>query len=195
VIALEDLYFEWLLSCIDPDGVKEGVAHIGGLLHNCEFHRRVGNDINRAVEGADLRKEFFLSFSSATFNDAEIDSLLMKECTWLEMLIALARHLDYTYDEGVDTRFYEMINNMGLWSLTDYSPNRSRRSVEYDQHLVDKVTSAIDHNQFKSTGEGGIFPLHKPRQHDHDQREVEIWDQCAAYFRERLEGVLWTSTT
>ena len=192
MIALEDLYFEWLLSCIDSNGVEEGVVHVCGLLHNCEFRRRVGNDINRAVDGADLRKEFLAYYKEATFNQNEIDSLLMKECSWLEMLIPLVIHLDYLYEGGVKGRFIELLDNMRLSHLCEYSSRRTRASTESDQQLVDNVTSAIDNNKITVNGHGGLFPLRK-RGHD-NQKEVEIWNQQSSYFNERLEGAMWTST-
>lgn len=191
MIALDDLYFEWLMSCVDPDGVTEGVSYVCGLLHNCEFHRRIGKDINRAVDGADLRKEFLNDYEEVEFDKDLLDDLLMRECSWLEMLIALARHLDYLYEGGVDGRLVELINNMKLGHLAGYSPRKSRSTQGLDQQLVRDVTSAIDQNHITVNGHGGLFPL--KRRGQQNQREVEIWDQHAAYFRERLEGVLWTS--
>ncbi len=192
MIPLEDLYFEWLLTKLDPDGVTEGVAHICGLLHNSLFRRRVGNDINRAVDGADLRKDFLNQYKDATFTRSAVDDLMDAECSWLEMLIALATHLDYIYEGGVQGRFIELLNNMRLGQLASYAPMRSTASKEFDQRLVDTATSAIDRNRFTKTGHGALFPLRK-RGHQ-DQREVEIWEQAAAYFREIYEGAMWTST-
>lgn len=188
MIDLEDLYFDWLLTRLDPDGVTEEVAYVCGLLHTCPFTRRVGNDINRAVNGAELRKDFLMRFEDANFDPHVTNDLLLMECTWLEMLIALATAIDYLYDGGVEGRFTEMLENLQLDSLLSF---RHQPSVE-DQKLVDRVTNNVDHNHFEPSGLGGLFPL---RSHHHpDQRRVEIWDQQAAYFRERLEGVLWTST-
>lgn len=192
MIALEDLYFDWLLTQLDPDGVREGLAYLCELLHDCEFKRRVGNDINRAVDGANLRKEFFEQFSEADFDPNVVNDLLSQECSWLEMLIALSRDLDYIYDGGVDARFVELVSNMGLGPVAVYNPRRTLSSREYDRHVVSSVTDDIDNNRFDRNGHGGLFPLKKRYGHP-DQRGVEIWDQHAAYFRERLEGVLWTS--
>jgi len=192
VIDLEDLYFEWLLTCLDSDGVPEGVAYLGGLLHNCEFERRVGNDINRAVDGANLRKEFMTQFSEADFDPHVTNDLMMRECSWFEMLVALARQLDYLYEGGVEGRFLELVENIELGPLLDLGLNRPDMLKEYDQRRVDIVTNAVDKNKFDRDGRGGLFPL---KYSDHpDQRKVEVWDQHAAYFREKLEGVLWTST-
>lgn len=188
MVDLEDLYFEWLLTCLDEDGVTAELAYLCGLLHHCDFLRRVGRDINRASEGANLRKEFLERFSDADFEPNVTNDLMDMECTWFEMLVALARDLDFLYDGGVEARFIEMITNLEMDGLLGYRHSPS----DEDQRFVDFVTDAVDHSYFDRDGHGGLFPL---RQSDHpDQRKVEIWAQQGAYFREKLEGVLWTST-
>lgn len=188
MVDLEELYFDWLLTCLDPDGVSEEVGYLCGLLHACDFLRRVGRDVNRAADGANLRKEFLSRYDEMDFEPHVTNEFMEWECTWLEMLIALARHLDFLYEGGVEGRFIELITNLELDSITNYGHIRKPE----DQRLVDDTTSDVDNNLFDSDGHGGLFPLSSE---DHpDQREVEIWDQHAAYFRERLEGVLWTST-
>lgn len=190
MIDIEELYFEWLLTRLEPDGVTEEVAYVCGLLHNCTFTRRVGRDINRAVDGANLRKSFVTQFEDADIDPRVTNSLMMMECTWLEMLVALSTRLDFLYEGGVEGRFTELITNLGLDSLIRYS---HIHNLAENQHLVDTVTSNVDNNHFDRDGRGGLFPLTKSGHPD--QREVEIWDQHASYFREKLEGVLWTSTT
>jgi hypothetical protein len=192
VISLDSLYFEWLLTRIDANGVREGVAYVCDLLHDFVFERRVGNDINRAAAGADLRKDFMQQFDDANFDPHVTNSLMMQECSWFEMMVALAINLDYIYDGGVEERFLEMVENMQLGPLLEVDPSGSERDLERDKHLVGAVVDDIDNNQFDRDGHGGLFPLSKPGHPD--QRRVEIWDQHAAYFRERLE-VLWTSTS
>lgn len=188
MIDIERLYFEWLLTRLEPEGVREGTAYLCGLLHNCSFKRRVGNDVNRAEEGAALRGEFLSQMEEADFDPRITNSLHDAECTWLEMLVALAINLDYLYDGGIEGQFVELLTNLELDPiLTVGGQSRSEMMGEYDQHLVDVVTSRVDDNHIDENGSGGLFPLTKP---DHpDQREVEIWDQHAAYFREKLEGV------
>lgn len=192
MIKLEDLYFEWLLGAIDPDGDTEGVEYVGGLLHSCDFLRRVGNDINRAKDGADLRKEFLVEFDDANLGPSVTNDLLLQECSWLEMLIALSRNLDFLYDGGVEYRFLELTSNMGLLPLMVDDPKRSRYHENKDLILVDLICTRINENRIEPNGLGGLFPLAKPNHPD--QRSIEIWEQASAYFRERLEGVLWTST-
>lgn len=193
MIDLEDLYYEWILTQLDPDGVSEEVAYIGGLLHACPFERRVGLDINRAKDGANLRKDFLNQMSDANFDPHVTNDLLMLECSWFEMLVALSQRLDYIYDGGVEGRFIELISNLGLEDFLHFHTTRTEEEEDSDQREVFILTGVVNNNLIDRNGKGGIFPL-KKRDHP-DQREVEIWDQQAAYFTERLEGVLWTSTS
>lgn len=192
MIDLEDLYFEWLLGRLDPGGVTEGAAYLCGLLHNCEFTRRVGNDLNRAADGTNLRKEFLHEFEDANFDPHVTNDLMAQECSWFEMLVALSRALDYIYDTGIYDQFAEIVENMQIDHLAVDEPDRSKIRVNEDQHAVNDITHDIDNNQFEASGLGGLFPLSKPTRLD--QRKEEIWEQAGAYFREKLEGVLWTST-
>ena len=190
---IEELYFEWLLIQLDQRGVKEGVAHLCGLLHDFEFLRRVGLDVNRASDGANLRKEFLEAFHELEYDAHITNAFMLTECSWLEMLIALARRLDYLYEGGVEGRFLEMIGNMGLTSIAEYNPDRSESTEEYDEGFVETTTHNINSNLIDRDGRGGLFPLRK--QNHRDQRKIEIWEQQAAYFNEKFEGVLWTSTS
>lgn len=187
---LEDAYFEWLLRRLDPRGVPEGVVYVCSLLHNCNFLRRVGRDYNRAVNGAALRKDFILDYGENDIDPHEMEDLLMQECTWLEMLVRLCEDLDYQFDGSVLGRFYELTGNMGLDSITLLDIPKTRRLEQFDQGLVNRITSDIDNNRFDRNGRGGLFPRHATST---DQRTVEIWDQMNGYFNERLEGILWTS--
>lgn len=182
--SLDDQYFDWLLTNLHSGGVAESVEELCRLLHEFEFHRRVGNDVNRAVDGAGLREDFLHSCRTRV-SQARADEFLDAECTWLEMLVALSAALDFLYDGGVEGRFLELTGNLGLNVIFTTT-----------QQLRDRVQDAVylvDNNHFDYLGQGGIFPLTKDCHRD--QRLVEIWDQQAAYFRERLEGVLWTSTS
>lgn len=188
MIDLESLYFDWLMSKFDPKGVTWGIANLSHMLHDIVFERRVGNDINRATDGINLRRAFLTDFDDVRMSPRMSNDLMDMECSWLEMLIALADALDYRYDGGVELRFIEMVENAGLGPVLS--------AVEYDDEdrdLVEEVCDRIDRNHFDYDGRGGLFPLSKPGHLD--QRRVEIWMQHAAYFREKLEGVMWTSTS
>jgi hypothetical protein len=192
VIEIHELYFKWLMERLGNP--EPSVVRLCSMLDQNVFQRRVGKDMNRAADGANLRKLFLEDYSDADIDPRVANALLDEECSWLEMLVALAEALDYLYDGGVLERFIELAENLGLEPVLQTVVGRDGTSPydDVDQHLVDICTSRVDHNEFDRLGHGGLFPLTK---NDHpDQREVEIWDQHAAYFRERLEGVMWTST-
>lgn len=187
MINIDALYFKWLMSRFDDP--TPGLERVCGMLHENVFQRRVGNDVNRAIDGEALRKKFLDDYDDAGIDPRVTNDLSNQSCSWFEMLLALSESLDYLYELGVKEHFIELISNLGLLKLMF----RSSRYDEIDQDLVDAATNRVDFNLFDPDGQGGLFPLTK---HDHpNQREVEIWDQHAAYFRERLEGVMWTSTS
>jgi hypothetical protein len=187
ITDVDTLYFKWLMGLLEAPTQKLG--RLASMLHNNTFTRSVGNDSNRAAEGIRLRYRFMNDYQDARIDPRTMTYLMDQECSWLEMLIALSEALDYLYEGGIQERLLELIENLGL-SKVLLSPVDGRYD-EVDQDLIDLATTRVDHNQFDSDGHGGLFPLSKP---DHsDQREVEIWEQHAAYFRERLEGVVWTS--
>ena len=184
MIDIERLYFGWLMERFATP--TPGVTRVCGMLHSNVFQRRIGNDVNRAVDGEALRREFLDDYSEADIDPSVTNAFMRGPCSWFEMLMALAEALDFTYDGGVQELFMELVQNLGLEVV--YSRLASRYD-EIDQDLVDAACNRVDFNQFDPDGRGGLFPLVK---HNHpNQQEVEIWDQHAAYFRERLEGILW----
>lgn len=187
MLDIDRLYFDWLMARFTRSFA--GLRRVCGMLHENGFQRRVGNDVNRAVDGEALRRLFLDDYHEADIDPRITNDFLAGPCSWFEMLMALSEGLDYLYDGGVQEHFLELINNLGLRPV--YS-RIDERYDEIDQDLVDAACNRVDFNLFDPDGRGGLFPLTKQ---DHpNQREVEIWDQHAAYFRERLEGILWTST-
>lgn len=188
MINIDVLYFKWLMSRFESTSV--GLERVCRMLHENVFQRRVGNDVNRAIDGAALRRIFLDDYLEADIDPRITNEFLDQDCTWFEMLLALSESLDYLYETGVREQFIELIGNLGLIKLMFKT---AHIYDEIDQDQVDSATNRVDYNLFNRDGHGGLFPLTK---NDHpDQREVELWDQHAAYFRERLEGVLWTSTS
>lgn len=187
ITDVDDLYFMWIIDQLEAP--TKSIIRLCRMLHDNTFTRSVGNDYNRAVEGQRLRNRFMNDFLEANIDQRKLNLLLHPDCSWLEMLIALSDSLDYLYEGGVQERFLELVENLGLTKVL-LSPQNGRYD-EVDQDLVDVVTNRVDNNLFEANGRGGLFPL-KLYNH-YDQRRVEIWEQQAAYFRERLEGVLWTS--
>jgi hypothetical protein len=187
ITDVETLYFKWLVGLMEAP--TQAVGRLSWMLHRNTFMREVGNDSNRAVEGSRLRGRFLSDYSDADIDPRKVSLLMEEECSWFEMLIALSEALDFLYEGGIQERFLELVDNLGLTKILS-SPSDGRYD-EVDQELVDLATTRVDYSRFDSNGHGGLFPLNKPNHPD--QREVEIWEQHAAYFREKLEGVVWTS--
>lgn len=187
ITDIDTLYFKWLMKRFEEP--TPGLERVCLMLSENVFQRRVGNDVNRASDGVSLRRNFLYDWSEANIDPRVAHQFLDQECNWLEMLMALSEALDYYYSEGVKEHFLDLIKNLGLTKLMTRLDARYR---SIDQDLVDSCTNRVDFNLFDPDGVGGLFPLVKP--HHPDQRGVEIWDQHAAYFNERLEGVMWTSS-
>lgn len=188
ITYVDDLYFKWLMDQMEAP--TKALARLCWMLHNNTFTRNVGRDSNRADEGLRLRRRFLSDYADADLDPRTTNLFLHEnECSWFEMLFALSEQLDYLYEGGIQDRLLELIDNLGLDVVLN-SP-RDGRYDETDQDFVDVVTTRVDNNLFDYNGHGGLFPLQSSNHPD--QREVEIWEQHAAYFRERLEGVVWTS--
>lgn len=193
MIELDELYFKWLMEHFDH--ASPALIRLCALLDEREFRRRVGNDINRAVDGVNLRKRFVEDFEELDFSPNVTNEFFGRPCTWLEMLMALAEQLDFLYDGGVREQFMELVSNMGLFKVlfsSSKDPRKAELYDELDREAVCIATDRVDFNEFDRLGVGGLFPL--TQDHGVDQREVEIWEQHAAYYIEKLEGVEWTST-
>jgi hypothetical protein len=184
ITNIDALYFKWLIERFDNPSL--GLKRICGMLHENIFQRRVGNDVNRAIDGEALRREFLSDWQDANIDERVVSDFLLHPCSWFEMLMALADSLDYVYDCGVTPQFLEFLQNLQIDHLMERT---DRKYDSIDQDLVDQATNRVDGNMFDPDGFGGLFPLNKT--HHPNQRGVEIWDQQGAYFSERLEGVMW----
>lgn len=184
MLDIDRLYFDWLMARFNEP--TTGLMRVAGMLHENVFQRRVGNDDNRASDGAALRHIFLDAYQEADIDPRITNDFLAGPCSWFEMLLALSEGLDFLYDGGIQEHFMGLVDNLGLKIV--YS-RVAERYDEIDQDLVDNATNRVDFNLFDPDGRGGLFPLVKDNHPN--QREVEIWDQHAAYFRERLEGILW----
>lgn len=129
-------------------------------------------DVNRAMDGLELRKDF--EYETGSYLDKS--SCLLPRCSFFEMLAALAirceNQLMRNLSEGDRTSrwFFEFLNNLGLDGRTT-----NTREVE------DIIERAMTGN-FAADGSGGMFPLKK--RHGINQRSEQIWKQMSAYINE-----------
>lgn len=182
MIDVDRLYFEWLVKRLESDEEDSalGLEKLCWTIFHLPFRRRVGLDINRAINGRLLREEFLGDYAELNIEPELTNEFLDGwECSWLEMLIRLAEDLDDYYEGGPRFRFLEMCHNLELASVL-MSPNEGW----HEHRHIEGIFARIDESCFDEYGRGGLFPLQNPGHSD--QREVEIWNQASAYFVERI---------
>ena len=135
-------------------------------LHDTPFRYIIHRDKNRAEDGIYLRDEFMQD------TGIYIDS--SKDCSVLEMLVALAIRIDNEYigdpgKERPEVIFWQMLKNLGLHKFPD--------NVSNPKKIFDILSIWID-RKFEKDGRGSIFPIKNP---DENQVEIEIWSQMLSY--------------
>lgn len=171
--TLDDQYFTWLYSQVADVRTRKGPRTYWRLLRrlfSTEFTWFIPNDDNRAGDGRELRAEW------ATLEDVHVDrEWATLGCSFLEMLIGLARRLEFQTNRDTEYWFWHLIGNLGLLGHNDRS-----KFLEED---VDTRTSMVMQRTYDRCGNGGLFPL---RSSPNDQRFIEIWYQLHAYLRQDM---------
>jgi hypothetical protein len=166
--TLDDQYFTWLYSQVADVKTRKGPRTYWNLLRRLfctEFLWFVPNDDNRAEDGRELRSEW------ASLIDVRVDIHWMTlGCSFLEMLIAISRRLEFMTDRDSVFWFWHLLGNIGLLGHND-------RSTFLEEDIDDR-TSAVIWRTYDVDGNGGLFPL---RETDHDQRKIELWQQLNEY--------------
>lgn len=136
-----------------------------GQLCQTEFVWFVPNDDNRASDGRELRYEW------AARTGTEVTSEWLEVgCSFLEMLIGVARRLSFEGGNDSASWFWQLIDNLGLTEYKD--------GTNFEPEEVEDITSAVIWRTYDRDGNGGLFPL---RRASKDQRRVEIWYQLSEY--------------
>ena len=173
-------YFRWLCDLVDIEQEDRSYSILARDLFRKEFVALVKHDENRASDGLELREEYLREINYPKYVEIE------GECSVLEMLIALARRIDFETSDPYDLNntvdrtsywFWEMIDNLGLIEFSDDC------YVEYDgSFMVDAIVDRWLDREYSWDGNGGIFPL---KYTNEDQRDVEIWYQMNMYLNEK----------
>lgn len=171
---MEQDYFAWLCEIVDDKSPIYTYDMLLLDLARTNFEIMIPNDINRCMDGVNLRYEY------ASENPIFFEKDLTKEpCTVLEMLVSLARRVNYELSDNdpiehdhTPRYFWEMIANLGLDNFDD---------AHYSSSDVRDILKRFLYRDYTYSGEGGLFPLRYPVR---DQRDVEIWYQMNAYLQE-----------
>lgn len=169
---LDERYFVWLTDQVVLNRIKNSKRTYWTLLRHLftrEFTWHVPNDDNRVADGVELRREF-LRETNSVGDTAWLDM----GCSCLEMLIALARRLEFQTDRPAKDWFWRLLDNLELGG-SDFDPMSHRE--------VDHILSTMMDRTYSYNGKGGLFPLDEPAR---DQRKVEIWYQMSEYLFEEM---------
>ena len=159
----ESDYYIWLRDLV---GNRRGYKKLIKQLDTIPFRFIFALDENRSCGGVLLRSKYAYETS---MND---DDVRLGPCTVLEMLIALAGHMEDQLTCDVETWFWTLIGNLCLDQFTD--DNYDARGVEY---LVDTWLN----RKYEPNGAGSIFPL---KEYTGDCRNLDIWSQMNAWINE-----------
>lgn len=172
-------YLRWLATQIrgEVDG-NQGRTYdtLLTIMFEKEFIWRIANDDNRLADGLDLRVDFC---HQANVQMGDAGAFLSKAhpvppCSFLEVLIALSRRLEFNAGGSANGWAWELMTNLVLHRLGDPVGRSKARRIH------DILDRCIWRN-YEPNGVGGFFPLHHPNE---DQRQVEIWYQMSAFIGE-----------
>lgn len=166
--TLDDQYLPWLYGQVAEVKTRRSSKTYWRLfrrLFSTEFAWFVPNDDNRAEDGRELRHEW----ANESGIQPDIEWLTLG-CSFLELLIGLARRLAFEADGEPADWFWHLIDNVGLTGFND--------RAKFTDEEIDDRTSAVIWRTYDRCGNGGLFPLRNSRK---DQRKVEIWYQLSEY--------------
>jgi len=169
---MEDRFYPKYLKKLVMDKNYEKYGILLDRLWKKEYYSILPNDQNRAKDGVLLRD----IPNGPDYRD------YYGPCSVLEMLIALAKRMEYEilgtgYDKTYKDLFWEMINNLGLLRFDDLNIMYDAQTNELDYILTRWIE-----RQYYSDGSDGIFPIKNwKRGIDEPQTHVEIWYQMMKY--------------
>lgn len=176
---IERRYYEWLIGSIDPRHIiGEDYQPVFDALYFTEFRwsRHQPDDENRAADGLWLRRVF----ADEIGEDERIICPAGKKCSCLEMLVALARRIEYDIvaipgEENVPKWFWMFMNNLGIGPHDDRISDRD--------YIFGRIKIWLD-RKYARDGYGGIFVIKDPY---FDMRRLPIWRQMNIVLNETME--------
>lgn len=182
-------YFKWLYSWVGMDTKQYGKYwRLLENLHSCEFRWFVDNDVNRATDGIKMRFDFCSEYG---YDIHEIDEYLInKPCSFLEMLIGLARRIDsdIMWDPEAGNRtcywFWTMLKNAGF--VNEKGTLRCDETFSPDDMIwVKNKVEFLVNREYDLRGKGGLFPI-IALPDGVNFKETELWYQMQFYLNENF---------
>ena len=159
----ESDYYIWLRDLV---GNRKGYKKLVKQLDTIPFPWIFALDENRAAGGKLLRGRF--AYDNSTLEE----DVRLGPCTVLEMLIALAGHMEDILACSIETWFWVLLENLCLDQFTDDN---------YDPRGVEFITNSWLNRNYTKDGRGSLFPL---RHYKGDCRNLDIWSQMNAWINE-----------
>lgn len=174
---MNDLYFEHLCEMVGGCEASPGLSfyRILRILYEKPFYGILGNDSDRAEDGLDLRDGYCDRDNSP--------------CSVLEMIIALAKRMNYIMLDDNDTDytcdfFWRMIDNL-LYSVPQFDDDNLDADRE---RIIYRILDRFLMRNYSTSGKGGLFPIRNPSE---NQRNVEISYQMNAWLLENYGGYIY----
>ena len=173
-INLRPLYFRWLIDKLDSKMVRKYSSLLMHLFNDTFVeNEKVPMDVNRARDGVALRKRFVSEHSE--FGDSELESIIYEDCSWLEMLVALAERIDdqMMFDMNLGNR-----TNTWFWIIIEQMDLNKFDENGYVYSFVKDKLNRFIKRDYENGGKNGIFKCNR------DVRQVEVWYQMQEWFDE-----------
>lgn len=173
---VDDVYLTWLYNHFAAAANRNPERSFWGLakkLYTTPFLWFIHNDDNRFEDGKMLRYRF-LDETGYSLDDP-YRLFLDRDCSVLEMLIALAERAGFESSGSTIEWFWRFMHNL---ELDRYCDLLWEISIEEE---VEEAIHRVIQRTYSPDGTGGLFPL---RRADHDQRRVELLYQMSAYLIE-----------
>jgi hypothetical protein len=174
---LDELYFQWLygqVALVDEQDESLTYWTLFRQMFKTKFLWLVPRDENRLEDGKALRNVFL---REQGIDKRDVDPGWIEiECSFLELVVGLANHLEFEAGGTVPYWFWKLMENIDLRGYYD-------GVWVYPEDEVEGILYSVMFRQYNRHGEGGFFPLKEPCD---DQRGVELWDQMSAYVLEHI---------
>ena len=175
-------YIEWLESFTIDDRIPKEYQttyhHLINKLWSINYIPSIGNDVDRATDGLELRSRYYdiyMRESGLTARNDVVDNVvsIFGECTLLEMLIALSMNMydimqDMDIYNSVSRWFWELLKNAKIDRLDDSSWDDLTDS-QYVEDIVKDIMELKENGYTRGWFDLDIWT------------SVEIWYQMHKY--------------
>lgn len=184
-MGIEEEYLEYLKNLVhaDDNGEYYNYSNLIDRLWKTEYSPFMADDSNRRSDGISYRFTFAYNCGHS-YDDIYNSVLNDKECSILEMMIALAARMEDQYlSNWIEDRtyiwFWRMIDSLGLKEYDDWSWN------PYDYNSdVDDVLERFMSGRYNPNGKGGLFTIWDIT---YDCRLNDIWSQAMKWIHENMK--------